>query len=66
MCLFVKQLRERIHGSEASANQHYEAIPLTAPILPPHPPPSHPVIGAMLMTSAVISDFSCNLYSAVA
>lgn len=30
------------------------------------PPPSHPVIGAMLMTSAVISDFSCNLYSAVA
>lgn len=61
MCLFVKQLRERIHGNEASANQHYEAIPLTAPIFPPHP-----VIGAMLMTSAVISDFSCNLYSAVA
>lgn len=34
MCLFVKQLRERIHGNEASAKQHYEAIPLTAP----HPP----------------------------
>lgn len=64
MCLFVKQLRERIHGEEASAMRHYEAIPLAAPF--PILPPPHPVIGAMLMTSAVISDFSCNLYSAVA
>lgn len=66
MCLFVKQLREGMHGEEASAKQHYEAIPPDRPH--PHPPPlsPHPVIGAMLMTSAVISNFSCHLYSAMA
>lgn len=49
ICLFVKQLCASIHAIESYFNQHHKAIPLFSL--------SHSVIGAMLMTSAVISDF---------
>lgn len=49
ICLFVKQLCASIHAIDSYFNQHHKAIPLFSL--------SHSVIGAMLMTSAVISDF---------
>lgn len=49
ICLFVKQLCASIQAIDSYFNQHHKAIPLFSL--------SHSLIGAMLMTSAVISDF---------